>query len=108
VIVDQRTEQVVRAGDRMEIAGEVQVDLFHGQHLTVAAARRATLHAEDGPQTRLAQREHGVGADASQRLRQSHTHGALAFAGRRRADGGDEHEATTRPVAAPARVAAWP
>ena len=36
-------------GDGVEVAGEVQVDLVHGQHLGEAAARGAALHAQDGP-----------------------------------------------------------
>ena len=47
VIVDQRTKQIVRTGDRMEIAGKMQVDLFHGDDLGIAAARRAAFHTED-------------------------------------------------------------
>ena len=46
VVVEHRGEQVVRRRDRVEVAGEVEVDLVHRDHLRVAAARRAALHAE--------------------------------------------------------------
>ena len=50
-------EQVVRRGDGVEVAGEVQVDLVHRHDLGVAAARRAALHAEHRAQ-RLGSRMH--------------------------------------------------
>ena len=63
VIVEQRREQRVRARDRVEVAGEVEVDVLHRQHLRVAAARRAALHAEHRPEARLAHAEDRVHAD---------------------------------------------
>ena len=46
--VEHRGEQVVRAGDGVKIAGEMQVDVFHRHDLRVPAARGAALHAEHG------------------------------------------------------------
>ena len=54
MIVDQRREQVVGARDGVEVAGEVQVDVFHRHDLGVAAARRAAFDAEAGAERRLA------------------------------------------------------
>jgi hypothetical protein len=50
VVVDQRREQVVRGRDRGEVAGEVQVDVFHRHDLRVTATGGAALHAEDRPE----------------------------------------------------------
>jgi hypothetical protein len=50
VVVDHRRQQVVRAGDGVEIAGEVEVHVLHRHDLRIAAAGRAALHAEvQGP-----------------------------------------------------------
>ncbi len=46
VVVDHRRQQVVRRGDRVEIAGEVEVHVLHRHDLRLAAAGRAALHAE--------------------------------------------------------------
>jgi hypothetical protein len=53
-VVEHRREQRVRRRDRVEVTGEVEVDVVHRQHLRVAAARRAALHAEDRTEARLA------------------------------------------------------
>ena len=50
VVVDQRSEQIVCETDRVEIPGEVEVDVFHRDYLGVPSAGRATLHAEDRAQ----------------------------------------------------------
>jgi hypothetical protein len=44
--VDGRSQQVVGCGDGVQVAGEMQVELLHRDHLAVAAARRAALDAE--------------------------------------------------------------
>ena len=46
--VDQRGEEVVRRGDRMQVAGEVEVQVLHGHDLRVAAAGSPALDPEDG------------------------------------------------------------
>jgi hypothetical protein len=50
VVVDQRRQQVVGERDGVEITCEVQVDVFHRDHLRMAAARGSTFHAEHWPQ----------------------------------------------------------
>ncbi len=55
VIVQHRGQQRVRRRDRVEIAREVQVDVFHGHDLRVAATGRAALDAEHRAQAGLAQ-----------------------------------------------------
>ena len=53
VIVDHRRKQIVRRCDGVKIAGEMEVDLVHGNNLGVAAAGRAALHAEARARARV-------------------------------------------------------
>jgi hypothetical protein len=92
VVVDHRREQVVGAGDGVEIAGEVEVHLLHRHHLRVSAAGRAALHAEAGAEAGLADADRGLAADAVQPVAQPHGGGGLALARRRRVDGGDQDQ----------------
>ena len=84
MVVDQRRKQVVRERDRVEVAGEVQVDVFHRHDLRVTAACRAAFHPEHRPQRRLAQADHRLLADPVQRIAKSDGGGRLAFARGRR------------------------
>ena len=82
VVVDHRGQQVVRAGDRVEVAGEVEVDVLHRHDLRVAAAGAAALHPEARAQRRLAQAQHRRLADAVERVGQADRSRGLAFARR--------------------------
>ena len=92
VVVDQRRQQIVRRGDGVEVAGEVEVDVLHRDHLRIAAAGRATLHAERGPERRFAQAEHRLLADVVERVGEADRGRGLALAGRRRRDRGDQDQ----------------
>ena len=67
--VDQRREQVVRGADRVDVAGEVEVEVLHRHDLGVAAAGRAALDAEHGAERRLAQARDRALADVAEALR---------------------------------------
>ena len=67
VVIDQRGQQIVSQADGVEIAGEVQIDVFHGHDLGHTAAGRAALHAEHRAQAGLAQANNGFFADAVER-----------------------------------------
>ena len=92
VVVDQRREQVVRGGDGVEIAGEVEVHVLHRDDLREPAAGRAALHAEVRAERRLADADDGALADAVQAVAETDGRRRLAFAGGRRIDGGDEDQ----------------
>ncbi len=92
VIVDQRREQIVRRGDRMEVAGEMEVDVLHRNDLRVTAAGSAALHAEGRPERRLAQAEHRLLADVVERVGEADRRRRLALAGGRRRDRGDQDQ----------------
>ena len=86
-VVHHGRQQVVGRADGVQVAGEMQVDVLHGHHLSVAAAGRAALDAEYGSQAGLAQAEHGLLAQSVQAVRQTGADGGLALAGRGGADG---------------------
>ena len=46
VVVDEGRQQVVSGGYGMQVPGQVQIDVFHGQHLRMATARCTTFDAE--------------------------------------------------------------
>ncbi len=89
VRIDQCREQVVRRGDGMEVAGEMQIEVLHRDDLRVAATRCAALHAEDGAERGLPQAEHRLAAELPEPLRERDRRRRLPLAGRRRRDGRD-------------------
>ena len=78
VVVEQGADGVVGRRHGMEVAREVQVNLLHRQHLGIAAARSAALHAEARAEGGLAQGHHGLLADFVQAQRQTYADGRLA------------------------------
>ncbi len=48
VVLQNRGEQVVGGSDGMDVAGEVKVDVLHGDDLGVASTCRASLDAKGG------------------------------------------------------------
>ena len=91
-VVDHGGQQVVGGTDGVDVAGKVEVDVFHGHDLGVAAAGRAALDAEHGAQGRLTQAEHRFFAQGVHGVGQAHAGGGLAFASRGGADGGDQDQ----------------
>ena len=70
VCLEHRREQVVRRPDRVDVAGEVQVQVLHRDDLGVAAARGAALDPEDRAERSLTEAEHRLAADVAEPLRQ--------------------------------------
>ncbi len=99
VVVDQRGQQIVGEPDGGEVAGEMQVDVFHRHDLRVAAAGGPALHAEDGAQGGFPQADHGLLADAVERIPQADRHRGLAFPRRGGRDRRHQHELAVRPFA---------
>ena len=98
VVVQHRRQQVVGRADGVEVPGEVEVDVLHGDHLGIAAAGGTALDAEHRSQGRLPQCHHGVFADPPQAVRQAHRGGGLALSRRGGGDGGHQHQFAVRPV----------
>ena len=104
VRLEHRREQVVRGADRVDVAGEVEVQVLHRDDLRVAAAGRAALDPEDRAERRLAQAEHRALADRAEALREADRGGRLALAGLRRRDRGDADQLRVGPVARAGRA----
>src|SRR5262245_1424488 len=86
--IDCRGHQVVRSRNRVNVAGQMQVEVLHWDHLRVAAARRAALDAEGGTLRGLADAgEDRLAQMRAERLRQADGCRSLAFAQGCRGDG---------------------
>ena len=88
-VVEERRGQVVGGADRVDVAGQVEVEVLHRDDLAVAAAGGAALDPEDRPERRLADRHRRPLADPVQALGQADRGRRLALAERRRRDPGD-------------------
>src|SRR5699024_5113258 len=86
------SQQVVRSTDGVEVTGEVQVDILHGDDLGVAAAGRAALDTEHGAEGGLTQGDENVLAQLLHAVGQTHSGGSLAFTGGGGVDGSDKDE----------------
>ena len=92
VVVHERREEVVRGGDGVKIAGEVEVDVLGGDHDRFAAAGGAPLDPEGGPERGFAEGQADLFADLRQPLGEADGRGGLAFARRRGRDRGDQDQ----------------
>ena len=96
VVVEHGSDEVVGSADGVEVAGEVEVDVFHGNDLGISAAGRAAFDAEDRAEGRLTKSDDDVLADLSHAVREADGRGGLAFAGGSRVDGGDKDQLAVR------------
>ena len=78
--------------DRLEVAHEMEVDVFHRDDLRAATAGGATLHAEAGTERGFAQHHHRFSADAVESVAKADRGGRLALAGRGRRHCGDQDQ----------------
>src|SRR5262245_39419884 len=92
MVVEQRGQKRVSARDRVEVAGEVEIDVLHRQHLRVSTARSAALHPEHRAETRLANAQERVRADPAEGLREADRGRRLPFSGGCWIDARDEDE----------------
>ena len=102
MVVQHGGQQVMSGGNHVKIAIEVQVDLLHGRHLRVAAARAAAFNAEAGTYRRLAQTHHRPFTQPAQRIRQSNAGGRLALARGRGVDRRHQNQLSGRRILKPA------
>ena len=89
-VVEERAGQVVGRADRVDVAGQVEVEVLHRDDLAVAAAGRAALDPEHRPERRLADADRRLAPDRVQALGQADGRRGLALAQRRRRDRGDD------------------
>ena len=92
MVVEHGRQQVVGRADGVEVAGEMQIDVFHRQHLGITAAGRPALDAEYRPQRRLAHRHHRLLSQPLQGVGQTDGDRGFALAGRCGVDGGNQHQ----------------
>ncbi len=69
MVVDESGQQVGGGGHRVEVPGEVQVELLHGDHLGVPAAGGTTLDPERRAQGGLPDGHHSLLAEPAEGLR---------------------------------------
>ena len=102
-VVQHRRGQIVRQSDRIEVAGEVEVDVLHQHNLRVATASSTALRAEHRSQAGLAQSEDRLtrggltSGDLAavalvEAVRQANAGRRLPLPRRRGAHRGDKHE----------------
>ena len=89
----------MRRGDRVHVAGEVEVDVLHGRQLGVPAARASALHAKDRSERRFADRDDGALAEPTQPVGQADRGGGFTLARRGRRHRRHEHERAVGPAA---------
>ena len=81
VVVEQGGNHVVGGSDGVEVTSEMEVDLLHGQHLSVSASGSSALHAEAGAKRRLAQSYACAATDGVKSESQTDAHCGFADTG---------------------------
>ena len=84
--LEHRREEVVGGADRVDVAGEVEVEILHRHDLRVPAARGAALDPEHRAERCLAEAEHGLLADLPEALGERDRRRRLSLSGLRRRD----------------------
>ena len=82
MVVEHGAAKVVGGCDGVHVAGKVEVDVLHREHLCIAAAGCAALDTEHGTERRFAQRDDRFFADFCHCLSQSGGGGGFALASR--------------------------
>ena len=98
MVVEHGGQKVIGSADGVEVAGEVEVDVLHGDHLGIAAAGGAALDAEHGAEGRLTQGHGHILADAPQTVGKADGRGGLALARGGGGNGGDKNELAVFPL----------
>ncbi len=97
--VERSRQKVIGSRDRVDIAGQVQIEIFHGDYLAVSAAGRATLDTKGGALAGLANGgDHLVAQVSAQRLAEADRRGGLSLAERGWGNGGDIHVNSIRNI----------
>jgi hypothetical protein len=99
--VEHRGEQVVGGADRVDVAGEVEVEVLHRHDLRHAAAGGAALDAEHRAERRLAQASHRALADRAHALGEPDERRRLALARLRRRHARHADDLAVGPVLEP-------
>ena len=92
VVVEQGRNHVVSGRYSMEIACEVQVNLVHRQHLSIATTSGSALHAETRSERGLTKSHDGLLSDTVHAKSETHADRSLPDACLRGRDGRNEDE----------------
>src|SRR6185312_4803798 len=92
VIVQHRSEQIVRRGDCVEVTGEMKVDVVHRYDLGLPAAGRTALLPKTWTKARLTQDDRCLLAQEVERVAQPDGRRRLALARLGRIDRRDQDE----------------
>ena len=92
MVVQHGGHQVIGRADGVHIAGEMQVDVFHGHDLGISAARRAAFDTENGAERRFAKSHRNIPAYAFKSVGKSYRRGRFSLAGGGRSHGGHQNE----------------
>ena len=101
--VDGCSHQVVRYRDGVHVAGEMEVELVHGDDLAVPATCRTALYPEGGAHAWLSDASDRLVPHGTETLDQPDRGGRLALAQRGGSDGGDDHVLAHRVAGDPAQ-----
>ena len=96
MVVNQCGQQVVCHGNGADVAGEMEIDVFHRDDLRVTTAGSAAFHAEYRSHGRFAKTDNGFFADAIECVAQADRGCGFAFTGRSRIDGRDHDQFAIR------------
>ena len=79
MVVDHRRQQIVGRADGMNVAGQVQIELLHRHHLTIATTGSSSFDAKGRPHRRLADSHHCPMPALRQRLAKADGGGGFSF-----------------------------
>ncbi len=92
MVIDHSTQEVVCAGDGVEVSGKVEIDVFHRDNLRVSSAGSSAFDAEYGTEGWFAKCNDCLFTDLGHRLTKTDCCRGLTLAGRRRIDGRDQDQ----------------
>ena len=98
MVVNHSSQQVVGSTDCVEVTGEMKVDIFHRNYLSVSAAGSTTFNTEYRSKRRLTESNHNVLAKLLHTVCQTYCSSSLTFTGRCRVDGGNQDQFTVGSV----------
>ncbi len=92
MVIQHGSQQVVGSADCVEVTGEVQVDVLHGDNLSITTAGSAALHTKHRSQRRLTQSNQNILADSAHTVSQANSGCGLALTGGGGVDSGHENQ----------------
>ena len=98
MVVEHRGKQVVRRTYRVKVAGKVEIDVLHGNHLRISAAGGSALDSKNRAEARLAQGDRDILAYPAQSVCEAYRRRGLALARGRGGYGGDENQLSVFPL----------